>query len=141
MVCCDRGYGRPSWRPRVSPPATYCLSTPRVRVPAVARLHAHLHGLVTTIHEMSGLGPKANVIWCDSKYFRCSGICSDGREKHGSGQGKLLHKGAYSPLTRRLAQSEFNLFDLQPPLDFPSQGGESMVIDVHPSEFRKNPHF
>ena len=27
-----------------------------VRVPAVARLHAHLHGLVTKIHELSGLG-------------------------------------------------------------------------------------
>ena len=26
-----------------------------VRVPAVARWHGHLHGLVTTIHEISGL--------------------------------------------------------------------------------------
>ncbi len=31
------------------------------------------------------------------------GICFDGRENHGSGQGKLRHKGAYSPLTARLA--------------------------------------
>jgi len=55
MDYCDHGYGRPSWLPRVSPPATYCSSAPRVRVPAVVRLHAHLHGLVTAIHEMSGL--------------------------------------------------------------------------------------
>ena len=27
-----------------------------VRVPAIARLHAHLHSLVTSIHEISGLG-------------------------------------------------------------------------------------
>ena len=24
MAYCDRGYGRPSWHPRVTPPATYC---------------------------------------------------------------------------------------------------------------------
>ncbi|MGB6380663.1 MAG: hypothetical protein WBG51_05790, partial [Syntrophobacteria bacterium] len=23
ITCCDQGYGRPSWRPRVSAPATY----------------------------------------------------------------------------------------------------------------------
>jgi len=40
----------------------------------------------------------------------------DGKENHGSGQGKLLHKGAYSQLAARLAQSEFRLFVPQFPL-------------------------
>jgi hypothetical protein len=40
---------------RTSAPCDVLSSTPRVRVPAVARLHAHLHGLVTPIHEISGL--------------------------------------------------------------------------------------
>ncbi len=39
---------------------------------------------------------------------------------------------------KRLAQSEFRLFVSQLPLDWPSQGGESMVTDVQPSKFRKN---
>ena len=52
---CDHGYGRPSWRPRVSAPATYRSGTPRNQHPAVARWHAHLHGLATAIHEISGL--------------------------------------------------------------------------------------
>ncbi len=51
IACCDRGYGRPSGRPRVSDPATYCSSTPRIQPPAVARWHAHLHGLATPIRE------------------------------------------------------------------------------------------
>ena len=29
ITCCDHGYGRPSWRPRVSTPATYRSGTPR----------------------------------------------------------------------------------------------------------------
>jgi hypothetical protein len=29
LTCCDHGYGRPSWRPRVSVPATYRSGTPR----------------------------------------------------------------------------------------------------------------
>ena len=49
-------YGRPSWRPRVSDPATYCSSTPRNQHPAVARWHVHLCGLATAIHEIFGLG-------------------------------------------------------------------------------------
>ena len=51
----DRGYDRPPGRPRASSPATYCSSTPRIRVPTVARWHAHLHCLATQIHETSGL--------------------------------------------------------------------------------------
>ena len=54
MVYCDRGYGHPSGRARVSHPATYCSSTPRIRFPAVARWHAHLYGLATQNHERSG---------------------------------------------------------------------------------------
>jgi len=42
-------------------------STPRIRVPAVLRLHAHLHGLVTTIHEKSGLGIERNKIVGDAR--------------------------------------------------------------------------
>jgi len=45
-----------AWRPRVSVPATYRSGTPRVQLPAVARWHAHLRGLATPIHEISGLG-------------------------------------------------------------------------------------
>ena len=55
ITCCDHGYGRPSWRPRVSDPATYRSGTPRNQHPAVARWHAHLRGLATAIHEISGL--------------------------------------------------------------------------------------
>ena len=55
IACCDRGYGRPSGRPRVSDPATYCSSTPRIQSPAVARWHTLLHGLATPIREISGL--------------------------------------------------------------------------------------
>jgi len=46
-TCCDRGYGRPSGRPRVSNLAAYRTSTPQVRVPVVAQWHGHLHDLVT----------------------------------------------------------------------------------------------
>ena len=35
-------------------PCDVLSSTPRVRAPTVARLDAHLHGLVTEIHEISG---------------------------------------------------------------------------------------
>jgi len=70
--------------------------------------------------------------------YGSSGICLDGRENHWSGQGKLLRKGAYSPLTARLAQSDFRLFVSQLPLAWQNQGGESMVKDVHPSKFQKN---
>ena len=55
MTCCDHGYGRPSWRPRMSAPTTYRSGTPRDQHPAVARWHVHLHGLATAIHEISGL--------------------------------------------------------------------------------------
>ncbi len=51
----DHGYGRPSWRPRVSAPATYRSGTPRNQHPAVASWHAHLRGLATAIHETSRL--------------------------------------------------------------------------------------
>ena len=50
---CDRGYGRPLGRPRVSHPATYHSGTPRVRHPVVARRHEHLHGLASPIYEIS----------------------------------------------------------------------------------------
>jgi hypothetical protein len=36
IACCDLGYDRPSGRPRVSDPATYCSSTPRIQPPVVA---------------------------------------------------------------------------------------------------------
>jgi hypothetical protein len=55
VVCCDRVSDRPSGRLRVSDPATYCSSAPRIQLPAVARYHSHLHGLATAIHETSGL--------------------------------------------------------------------------------------
>jgi len=55
IAYCDRGYDRPSGRPRVSDPATYCSSTPRIQSPAVTRWHSHLQGLGTPIHEISGL--------------------------------------------------------------------------------------
>jgi len=55
ITCCDHGYGRPSWRPRVSAPATYRSGTPRNRHPAVARWQVHLRDLATAIHEISGL--------------------------------------------------------------------------------------
>ena len=66
LVLCQPGYFMnnllrprmwPSFRrPRVSCPATYPSGTPRAQHPAVARWHAHLHGLATAIHETSGLG-------------------------------------------------------------------------------------
>ena len=56
IVCCDRGYDRPSGRPRVSKPAPYYSSTPRIRLPAVTQWQGHLHGLATPFHEISGLG-------------------------------------------------------------------------------------
>ena len=40
----------------MSVPATYRSGTPRNQHPAVARWHAHLRGLATAIHEISGLG-------------------------------------------------------------------------------------
>ena len=55
MTYCDHGYGRPSWRPRMSVPATYRSGTPRNQLLAVARWHSHLRGLATAIHEISGL--------------------------------------------------------------------------------------
>jgi hypothetical protein len=55
ITCCGRGYERPSERPRMSDPATYCSSTPRIQPPAVARWHTLIHGLGTAIHETSGL--------------------------------------------------------------------------------------
>ena len=39
----------------MSVPATYRSGTPRAQHPAVARWHAHLRGLATAIHEISGL--------------------------------------------------------------------------------------
>jgi hypothetical protein len=61
IACCDRGYGRPSGRPRVSAPATYRSGTPRNQsrgtAGRVARWHAHLRGLATAIHKTSGLSP------------------------------------------------------------------------------------
>ena len=39
----------------MSDPATYRSGTPRIQPPAVARWHAHLHGLATSIRETSGL--------------------------------------------------------------------------------------
>jgi len=57
MAYCDREYDRPSGRPRVLNPATYRSGTPRVQYPAISRYYGHLHGLVTAIHETSGLGP------------------------------------------------------------------------------------
>ena len=70
MTYCDHGYGRPSWRPRMSVPATYRSGTPRNQLLAVARWHSHLirarcaplspasgsqfRGLATAIHEISG---------------------------------------------------------------------------------------
>ena len=56
IACCDRGYERPSGRPRVSGPATYCSSTSRIQPPAVARWHTLLPGLATVIRETAGLG-------------------------------------------------------------------------------------
>jgi hypothetical protein len=55
MTCCDHGYGRPPWRPRMSVPATYHLGMPRNQHPTVARWHAHLCGLATAIHAISEL--------------------------------------------------------------------------------------
>jgi len=55
------GYGRPSVRPRVSAPATYNSGTYNSgtvwdQYPAITRWQANLRGLVTPIHETSGLG-------------------------------------------------------------------------------------
>ncbi|MFA9434743.1 MAG: hypothetical protein ACERKR_08720, partial [Deltaproteobacteria bacterium] len=54
---------------RVSAPATYRSGTPRNQHPVVARWHAHLRGLATAIHEISGLGlffkPHIpSILWC-----------------------------------------------------------------------------
>jgi hypothetical protein len=64
IACCDRGYGRPSGRPRVSDPATYCFSTPRILPPAVDLWHAHLHGLATPTREICGLTRKYSYQKC-----------------------------------------------------------------------------
>ena len=48
-------------RPRVSNLAMYKSGTPQVRHLVVVRWHAHLHGLSTVIHEMSGLNTKLPV--------------------------------------------------------------------------------
>ena len=61
IFCCDRGYARPSGRPRVSDLATYCSSTVQVQLPAVTRWHGHLQGLAATIREISGLDKSATV--------------------------------------------------------------------------------
>jgi hypothetical protein len=59
IACCDCGYDRPSVRPRVSNPATYCSSTPRTQSRGtVARWAGHLHYLATAIRELSELGLK-----------------------------------------------------------------------------------
>ena len=59
MTCYDHGYGRPSWRPRMSVPATYRSGTPRDQsrgtAGRVARWHSHLRGLATAIHAISEL--------------------------------------------------------------------------------------
>jgi len=39
----------------MSDPASYCSSTPRIQLPAVARWHTPLHSLATAIREISGL--------------------------------------------------------------------------------------
>jgi hypothetical protein len=83
MTCCDHGYGRPSWRPRVflrqaqdklilrrtvqvrfGTNTLHAAQAPALR--AVARWHDHLHGLATAIHEISGLG--------SAKWYRCQKI-------------------------------------------------------------------
>ncbi|MDH3838863.1 MAG: hypothetical protein OET57_19130, partial [Desulfobacteraceae bacterium] len=48
--------GVPSTGSGQAPPATYRSGTPRNQSPAVARWQAHLRGLATAIHEISGLG-------------------------------------------------------------------------------------
>jgi hypothetical protein len=60
---CDHGYGSPSWRPQVLAPATYHPGTPRNQNPAVAWWHAHLPGLATAIHEISGLSGSCQILW------------------------------------------------------------------------------
>ena len=67
IACSDRGYDRPSGRPRVSDPATYCSSTPRNQHPAVAQWHTHLHGLATKIREISGHCPQIVLVWTVNK--------------------------------------------------------------------------
>ncbi len=64
-------------------------------------------------------------------------------EEHGSGQGKLHQKKAYSQLTTLLALSAERIQALcyTAPLAWQSQSRQSMVIDVHPIKFRKNPIF
>jgi len=71
-----------------------------------------------------------------------SGTCLDGRENHGSGQGKLLHKGAYSQLTTGLPLSAQRIQNFVPQLvlAWQNQGREAMLMDVHSSKFRKNLH-
>jgi hypothetical protein len=46
---------RPSGHPRVLAPATYHSGTFRNQHPVVTRLHTHLRGLATAVHEISGL--------------------------------------------------------------------------------------
>ena len=58
ITCCDRGYERP----RMSDPAGYRSGTPRNQHPEVARWHAHLRGLATAIHEISGLAHSSCLI-------------------------------------------------------------------------------
>jgi len=65
MTCCDHRYGRPSWSPQVflrqAQDRLPLRRTVQVRKPipryrgTVARWHAHLCGLATATHEISGL--------------------------------------------------------------------------------------
>ena len=77
IACCDRGYGRPSGRPRVSDPATYCFSTPRILPPAVDLWHAHPHGLATPTREICGLTRKYS-------YQKCLALSSRESMEHGA---------------------------------------------------------
>ena len=61
-------YEPEAWRPRVSDPVRYASAPiPRYRG-TVARWHAHLRGLATAIHEISGLG----------SCYQCCRPCEDG---------------------------------------------------------------
>jgi len=74
------GYGRPSWRPRASAPATYRSGTPRNQHPAVARWPDHLRGLATAIHEIYGLGCELGGEPCNirAKIEKDEGYCLRG---------------------------------------------------------------
>jgi len=76
VVCCYRGYCRPSGRPRVSESATCCSSTARIQLPAVSRWHGHLYDLATAISEVSGLD--LNVQFDDPLLGRRGMGCSNG---------------------------------------------------------------